>query len=57
MDVVKNPSSFTNSCCLRESKVAILRLLQVTGTPIAPGSVIQSATGKTERPTSHSGSG
>lgn len=43
MDVVKNPSSFRNSCSLREGRVAIVRWLQVTGTPIVAGSRIQSA--------------
>lgn len=43
MNVVKNPSSFRNSCSLKEGKVAILRLLQVTKTLIATGPMIQSA--------------
>lgn len=43
MDVVKNPSSFRNSCSLRKGRVAIARLFQVTRTPIATGSMIQSA--------------
>lgn len=43
MNVVNNPSSFRNSCSLREGIVAILRLLQVTKTLIATGPMIQSA--------------
>lgn len=43
MEAVKNPSRFRNSCSRREGRAAIVRLLQVTRTSIATGSMIQSA--------------